>query len=316
MTADHKEPDRPRVAVVGACHLDRKARAAARLVEAASNPADVSACPGGVARNVAENLGRLGAAARLVTRIGRDPDGEALLSLLDSLPVDLGGVTRSETAPTAFHLIALQPDGEMLVAVADMRIYDEITPARLGALPAAVWDVDTVFADCNLPAETLGFLAGLRSAERRFAVNGVSPAKVLRLRPYLAACGFLFVNRGEAAALLDDEAATLDAEAAAGRLCEAGVGEVVITLGPAGLCLATKEGTTMLENAATGADTLVDITGAGDALAAAYLEARLRGIAPEAAGRRALTAARLTLATEQSVSPALSRAVLDGGDRA
>src|SRR3546814_13629859 len=90
-------------------------------------------------------------------------------------------MTESAGAPTAFHLIALQPDGEMLVAVADMRIYDEITPALLQGLPSGLWTADAVFADCNLPAETLGWLAGRRrdaSCPGRLAVNGVSPAKV------------------------------------------------------------------------------------------------------------------------------------------
>src|SRR3546814_8921178 len=95
----------------------------------------------------------------------------------------------------------------MLVAVADMRIYDEMTPALLQGLPAALWAVEAIFADCNLPAETLGWLAGQRLDSTRLAVNGVSPAKAARLRPYLGACDLLFVNRQEAAALLEGEAA-------------------------------------------------------------------------------------------------------------
>jgi len=309
---------KPRIAAVGACHLDRKARAAAPFAVGASNPVVLGGCPGGVARNVAENLCRLGADVRLVTRLGNDPEGDALMAGLRGLPpglsaIDLTGVSRSADAPTAFHLIALQPDGEMLVAVADMRIYDEITPAVLRGLPAGLWDVDAIFADCNLPAETLGFLAGLRGKLLRLAVNGVSPAKVRRLRPCLPACDLLFVNRGEVAALLECEAEGLDPTAAAAALLEAGAGEVVMTLGDAGLCVATRmeagvKETVMLENFD---NRVVDITGAGDALAAAYLEARLRGVAPAAAGRRALAAAQLTVASEESVSPALTPAALD-----
>jgi sugar/nucleoside kinase (ribokinase family) len=297
-----------RIAVAGACHVDRKARAAAPFVTGASNPVALKSCPGGVARNVAENLGRLGAGVRLVTRLGRDAEGDALMAGLGSLRMDLAGVSRSETAPTAFHLIALQPDGEMLVAVADMRIYDEITPALLACLPDAFWGVDAVFADCNLPAETLGFLAGLRSESRKLAVNGVSPAKAVRLRPFLAACDLLFVNRGEAAALLETSLEGFDPEAAAAALRAAGAGEVAMTLGGDGLCVATKEGCFMLESLE---NRVVDITGAGDALAATYLEARLREVAPDAAGRRALAAAHLTVATEESVSPDLTPAALD-----
>ncbi|MEQ8356141.1 MAG: PfkB family carbohydrate kinase [Kiloniellaceae bacterium] len=295
------------IAVVGACHTDRKARAAAPYVEAASNPVALQACPGGVARNVAENLARLGASVRLVTRLGGDPEGEALYAGLSGLPIDLTGISRSDTAPTAFHLIALQPDGEMLVAVADMRVYDEITPARLESLPRSFWSVDAIFADCNLPAETLAYLAALRREDRRFAVNGVSPAKAVRVKDHLTACDLLFVNRREAAALLD-VAPDASAPAAAAALAEAGVGEVVITLGAAGICLAG--GGEVLE-LPTLEGQLLDVTGAGDALAAAYLEARLRGHDLCRAGRRALAAARLTVETFDSVSPKLTRETLE-----
>jgi pseudouridine kinase len=301
--------ERPvKIAVVGACHLDRKARAAAPFVTGASNPVALRGCPGGVARNAAENLVRLGAKVALVSRLGADAEGDAMLEALRALPLDLRGMTRSQAAPTAFHLIALQPDGEMLVAVADMRIYDEITPALLQSLPADLWEADAIFADCNLPAETLGFLAGLRRESRRLAVNGVSPAKVERLRPLLGACDLLFVNRQEAAALLETAAQGLDPAAAAAALLAAGAGEVVMTLGDAGICVAGAEETVMLENFD---NRVVDITGAGDALAAAFLEARLRGCDPATAGRRALAAARLTVETLDSVSPALTPGVLD-----
>lgn len=290
------------ITVVGACHLDRKARAAAPFVEGASNPVELQGCPGGVARNLAENLCRLGGRVDLVTRLGADAEGDGLLAGLRALPLGLTGVSRSATAPTAFHLIALQPDGEMLVAVADMRVYDEITPALLRALPAALWESNAVVADCNLPQETLAFLAGLRQKGRQLAVIGVSPAKAARLRPYLAACDILVVNRREAAVLtgLDPETAPA---ALARALRTAGAGEVVLTLGAAGICLAG--GTAVVELPILPCR-LVDVTGAGDALAAAFLAARLEGRDLESAGRRALAAARLTVETTDSVSAELT----------
>jgi pseudouridine kinase len=297
-----------KIAAVGACHPDRKARAVAPFIEGASNPVDLRSCPGGVARNAAETLARLGAAVALVSRLGQDAEGEAMLEALRSLPLDLRGVTRSQGTPTAFHLIALQPDGEMLVALADMGIYDEITPALLESLPPDLWEVDAIFADCNLPAGTLGFLAGLRRDSRLLAVNGVSPAKVERLRPWLRSCDLLFVNRQEAAALLEAAAPGLDPLDATAKLRAAGAGEVVMTLGAAGICVAGAEESIMLE---TLDNRVVDITGAGDALAATYLEARLRGCDPTAAGRRALAAAKLTVASEESVSRQLSPQALD-----
>jgi pseudouridine kinase len=255
-----------------------------------------------VARNLAENLCRLGARVELVTRLGTDAEGDALLEGLRALPLGLAGVSRSAAAPTAFHLIALQPDGEMLVAVADMRVYEEMTPGLLQNLPESVWDAAAVVAECNLPQETLAFLAGLRQKERKVAAIGVSPAKAERLRPHLAACDFLVVNRREAAVLtgLDPQAAP---PALARALRAAGAGEVVLTLGAAGICLAGGTAVVELPNLPC---RLADVTGAGDALAAAFLAARLEGRDLESAGRRALAAARLTVETTDSVSAELT----------
>ena len=301
--------DRPlKVAVVGACHLDRKAQSDAPYVPAASNPVQLRSCPGGVARNLAENLCRLGVEVELVTRLGRDAEGDMLLSGLGALPIGRTGISRSQAAPTAFHLIAVQPDGETMLALADMRIYDEITPELLNNLPESLWEADAIVADCNLAAETLDFLAGLRRDGRKLAFVAVSPAKVVRLRPRLAACDLLCVNLREAAALLDWPPEPVDPVAAATALTAQGVGEAVITLGAMGICLADGAEALVLRGIE---GSLRDVTGAGDALAAVFLAARLRGLGLAAAGRRALAAARLTVESEDSVSPRLTPQILE-----
>lgn len=294
---------RPKVVCIGACHLDRKARVLAPIIAAASNPARLEVGLGGVARNVAENLCRLSADVALVSRVGDDADGRTALDLLRSLPLGIAHITTSATAATAFHLIVLEPDGEMSVGVADMRIYDEITPDLLQGLPADLWRADAVFADCNLPPDSLGFVAAQTKGSSAFAVNGVSPAKVVRAKAILPAIDYLFVNQLEATVLAEDKVAESEPEILALALMALGVGEVVLTLGGAGLMVAAAGQHRHLESPNR---PLRDVTGAGDALAAAYLEARLRGLGPEAAGRRALAAARLTLESPQSVSPALS----------
>ena len=43
-----------------------------------SNPGRVEYCPGGVGRNIAENLHRLGAEVRFIGVIGDDPGGELI----------------------------------------------------------------------------------------------------------------------------------------------------------------------------------------------------------------------------------------------
>ncbi|MGH2882951.1 MAG: PfkB family carbohydrate kinase, partial [Solirubrobacteraceae bacterium] len=72
--------EQPGVVVIGGANLDVKARSAARMTAGTSNPGHGSIVAGGVARNIAENLARLGTRTFLVAAIGRDAAGENLLA--------------------------------------------------------------------------------------------------------------------------------------------------------------------------------------------------------------------------------------------
>lgn len=61
--------------MIGGANMDLKARSHARATSRTSNPGHGSMAPGGVARNIAENLGRLGNRVHLVSVVGRDPLG-------------------------------------------------------------------------------------------------------------------------------------------------------------------------------------------------------------------------------------------------
>src|SRR5438067_1389136 len=60
-------PDRRPVVCIGAANLDRKLRSSAALALRTSNPASAAESFGGVARNIAENLARLGTQVALLT---------------------------------------------------------------------------------------------------------------------------------------------------------------------------------------------------------------------------------------------------------
>ena len=71
--------DDPFVVVVGGANMDICASPANALTMHDSNPGSVVTSPGGVARNIAENLARLGVDARLIAAVGADYHGDLLL---------------------------------------------------------------------------------------------------------------------------------------------------------------------------------------------------------------------------------------------
>jgi pseudouridine kinase len=290
-------------ACFGAAHLDLGARALRPVRPGTSNPVEIVTGLGGVARNVAATLGRLGVPVALVSRLGRDEAAETVLAGAAAFGVDLSFASRSDTRPTARYIAVLEPTGEMAVAVADMAIYDEMTPEIVGpALPAlrdrAVWLLDT-----NLPRDTIAAILDARPAGTIGAVEAVSTPKAEKLRGLLDRIDLLFVNADEAATLAD----TTEPEAAARVLAAAGVGTVVVNLGPAGAGLLA-DGAWTTAPAAPAA--IVDVTGAGDGSVGGYLCGLLAGRSPADCLRLGRAAAALALESADAVPRDLDLATL------
>src|SRR3954469_25470042 len=68
------------VVVVGGANTDVKVRSLAPVVPRTSNPGRAGTTAGGVGRNIAENLARLGTPTHLIAAVGRDAAGERLLA--------------------------------------------------------------------------------------------------------------------------------------------------------------------------------------------------------------------------------------------
>ena len=62
----------PSVVAIGAANIDINGYSASALLHEESNPGRVELCAGGVARNIAENLARLGVEVELLTALGGD----------------------------------------------------------------------------------------------------------------------------------------------------------------------------------------------------------------------------------------------------
>ena len=310
---------RPRILCLGGAVIDRKLQAFQPIRPGTSNPARGTLGFGGVARNVAENLARLGAQVRFASCVGDDPAGAALVAHLAALGVDVGSVRIVEGAATAEYIALLQPDGSLHVAAADMAILDRIYGPLVDEARTAARDADWLFADCNAPAGVLAGLAGhARENGIRLALDVISVPKAMRLPQDLTGVGCLFLNRDEAAALLggegDVQSVSGGPAAMAAALRARGAAAVVLTLGADG-CLAD-DGTGPVHVPAA-STVVVDVTGAGDAMIAATLLGLGHGLTLASAVHfGAIIAARTVaspLSVDHTLSPALVEAFLAGG---
>ncbi len=304
-------PQARRIVCVGGAVFDRKYHAHAPLIRETSNPVSGYRSHGGVARNVTENLVRLGVNTGFVSILGDDETGRAILDHLRILGVDVSRAIVTNEAPTAEYAAILGPDNELALGIADMGIFDLFTPDMLETVWPHLASADWVFADCNLPAATLEMLLAKKSGSRfQLAVDTVSAPKAQRLPQDLSAVDLLFLNMDEAQSLLGHpaEAARLTSEQAIKALQARGVARIVMTMGAAGVDIADETG---IRHIASVPAQPVDITGAGDALISGTLYCLLdRQPLPQAV-RTGTLLATLTTESEASVHPDLSAHFLD-----
>ncbi|MDQ1922262.1 carbohydrate kinase [Massilia pseudoviolaceinigra] len=303
-------PDNRPIVCLGAANLDRKLRSLATLKMGTSNPARQDESFGGVARNIAENLARLSAPVALITAIGDDSSGKALLAHAEATGIDTRATLHLTGVCSGTYTAVLDDHGEMILALADMALYDALTPAFLATRqPQRAVGALTV-ADLNLPRDTLRAL--LDDAARDavpLVLVAVSQPKMANLPDDLRGLRLLILNQGELETRIGTRLLTSADFLAACRALQAqGAQDVIVTRGATGVVYTTADGIAQLDAPPAH---IVDVTGAGDAFAAAVCWSLFQGSDDMTlACRRGLQLSAMTLASEETVCPYLTAEVL------
>ncbi|MBM6402718.1 carbohydrate kinase family protein [Phycicoccus sp. CSK15P-2] len=309
-------PSPRRVVVVGGAVVDVKLRTAGPAVLGTSNPGMMETTVGGVGRNIAEGLARLGTPTVLVAAVGDDPAADAVLARTTAAGVGCEHLVRS-AHPTGTYTAVLDHAGDLVVAVADMRASDELTADDLTAVHTLLEGAGALVLDANPPPEVLSRLVQLaRDAGVPVVLEPVSVAKSGALAGVPAPdrpVALVTPNVDELAALVGRPVpdAETDVLAAAGELHRRGVSTVWVRRGAAGsLVSTTEDGAVRAVAVGTTGGPVVDVTGAGDAMTAGYVHALLGGSGVVEAARAGQVCAALTCASPDTVRPDLTAALV------
>ena len=288
------------VVVVGGANVDIVGQALQVLLQGDSNPGHMAVSRGGVGRNLAENLARLGLAVRLHSAVGQDDWGRRLCEETHACGVNVQGVYSSPTLPSAHYLSLVQPDGSLYVALNDMRVLEQLTPQVLQQQGFDLRGVDALVLDCNLPADTLDWLVDQARAypALRVVADGVSAAKCRKIAPHLAHIHLLKVNPLEAAALAGLPVDSIaQARHAARWFWQQGVRHTVLSLGKQGVCWCDASGQTghMAVPTAAAGGAIVNTNGAGDALLAGVVHGLLASMPWQQSVQWGMACAAITL---------------------
>ena len=281
------------VVVIGGANIDIKAKSNNRSILGTSNPGEVTLSPGGVGRNIAHNLARLGVDVALVSIVGNDAHGDLLIEATSSAGVDVDAISRQSIA-TGTYVAMLDSNGELVTALSDMRAVEVITPEFMANHTDKLQAARLVVADCNLPLATLHAIAAI--VADKLVIETVSVPKCEKLLHVAAKNPILLTmpNIDQ----VEQLTGTRDIHKALEMLHQRGIQNIVIHAGAEGAFVSDRENTNHVPTRTTA--NIVDVTGAGDAAVAGLIFGLLQGENLEVAAARGQQQAARVIASSRS----------------
>ena len=254
--------DKPKIAVVGSSNMDL-------VVKSTRIPAigetilggDFIMAPGGKGANQAVAAAKLGAEVFFIAKLGEDIFGSQSLNNFKKEGVNTKYVIQTEEAPSGVALIMVDEDGNNLIVVAPGANH-KLSPEDVKEAESDIASSGALVAQLEVPIETIEFAAGL--ANRSNVPFILDPAPAQKLSPQLLKMvDILTPNETEAQFLTGVEVKNQEsAGAAAQKLLECGVKNVILTMGANGYLTVSNEGTEFVPAKKVKA---ADSTAAGDA---------------------------------------------------
>lgn len=285
---------------IGGAHIDRRGQVAGSFVPGASNPGSMGEDVGGGIFNALRNAKRCGVEVWLLSVRGGDAAGEAVARAVSDAGIRDLSVTFLDRRTPSYTAI-IDRDGDIIAALADMALYDLALGKQLrrSSVRVAADQADALFCDANLATDALARVPTLADGKPIFAI-GISPAKAVRLTGILPHLACLFLNTREAGAIVGLPATTpapdlVAALQAKGLRCGvlSHAAEPILAFDPDSLLTIDPPAPRRI----------VDVTGAGDALAGMTAASLIRGAPFAQAVRAGMAAALLAIESADPAPP-------------
>lgn len=292
--------------VLGAVNMDIGGYPNDTLIAADSNPGSVSMSFGGVGRNIAHNIRLLGLPVKFITAFGDDMNASRLTEHLNLLGIDISASLRTGDAQTSTYLFITNAEGDMELAINDMKIYDYLTPDYMADKMDLINRSQALFLDTNISAETVEYVANHCTVP--IIADPVSCKKAGKLLPILHKLHTVCPNRLEAEILTGCSITTdADLEKAANLFFEKGVTRVFITLGSRGIYCAEGDTRYLLPPLPSH---IVNTTGAGDAFTASLAYSMEQGFSLKETTLLGLAASAVAMESKETINPEFHRDLL------
>ena len=267
-----------------------------------SIPGTIKVSLGGVCRNIAENLGRVGVNTEFITTVGTDNNGRSIIDNAKKIGYKIDNSLILENMSTATYMAILNEHGEMESAIVDMDSLDAMDKAFIDCKREVFENAEYTIVGADNP-EQLEYILKEYSHKSKFILDPVSASKAEKINHLVKYFHTVKPNRLEAAALCGFKIETNEDLSKAGRyLIDKGVENVFISLDADGIYYLTKSGEEGMLACCDEVD-VKNVTGAGDSFVAGLGYGYMNNLSIIETLKYAIAMSIITISHEDTINP-------------
>lgn len=265
-----------------------------------SNPGKVRTSFGGVCRNIAECMSRVGVNTQFISILGDDEAGKAMLEHSKQMNYDMSNSLIIEGGNTPTYMAVLDEHGEMVSAVVDMKIIDKFTTEFIDSKADIIRNAEYMILDSDRP-DIVEYILKNFSGNTKFILDPVSAAKAKEIKHLIKYFHTIKPNRYEAEIMCGMKIKNDEDLRKAGRyFIDLGIENVFITLDEDGIYYNNG----LVEGKIKANDVkVVNVTGAGDSFVAGIAYGYANKCALIETLKFAISMSTITISTEETIHP-------------
>ena len=265
-----------------------------------SNPGKVRTSFGGVCRNIAECMARVGVNTKFISVLGDDEAGLRMMDHSKVMNYDMSESLIVKGGSTPTYMAILDEQGEMVSAVVDMKIIDAFTTDFIDSKADIIKNSEYMILDSDRP-DIVEYIIKTFSGDTKFILDPVSAAKAELVKHLIKYFHTIKPNRYEAEIMCgfkihNDE----DLRRAGKYFKDLGIENVFITLDEDGIYYnnGVQEGKLKANDSV-----VVNVTGAGDSFVAGIASGYMNNVDIVDTVKYAISMSTITISTEETIHP-------------
>ena len=290
----------PYICVIGGANIDITGFSRHRIKLRDSNLGTMQMSMGGVGRDIAETLVRLGVTTKLICPIGDDMYGKQIQDSCAELSIDIRDSLFLKNQASSVYLTIMDEENDLALGLSAMDICDEMDSLFFRKKNDIIKNARFVVLETNISEDSLISIVQA-NPNQNFFLDTVSGPKSLRAKEILPNLTTLKSNKYEAELLSGIKITNENDLSKVGMaFLNRGIQNVFITLGKAGAYYCNKETAEIIRPPNV---KVVNTNGAGDAFSSGVIYGQLNNYSIQECAKLGISSAAFSVGHQLSVNP-------------